>query len=272
VPAPVRQDLPALVTKGNGALWLGGGWNDDAGSAALAELVAAARPGGRGKAALLVVAAGYETGGDAREEAASYEAAVRDLGWAGEVDVRVHGEDPLPADVVARAAAVLFIGGDQSLMAGAVADPAYAAAVRQAVQRPTPVMTDGAATAVLGERYVTDVDPTTADEAIEEFRVDGSEFADGLGVVRGWSVEPVLTYDYRWGRLYGAAHERPDTAVLGISELTAVRVDRGGATVVGERSAIAVDGSQATWAVGSNGALAAVNVWMDVLAAGDRLG
>lgn len=134
------------------------------------------------------------------------------------------------------------------------------------------MLADGAATAVLGERYVTDVDPTTADEAIEEFRADGSEFADGLGVIRGWSVEPVLTYDYRWGRLYGAAYEQPDTAVLGISELTAVRVDRRDATVVGERSAIAVDGSRASWAVGSNGALAAVNVWMDVLAPGDRVG
>lgn len=272
VPAPERQDLPALATRGNGSLWLGGGWNDDAGSAALAEFVAAAGPSGKGRASLLVVAAGYETGADAHEEAASYVAALRELGWTGAVDVRVQGVDPLPADVVARAAGVLFIGGDQSLMAGAVADPAYAAAVRQAVQRPTPVLTDGAATAVLGQRYVTDVDPTTADEAIEEFRADGSQFADGLGVLRGWSVEPVLTYDYRWGRLYGAAHERPDTAVLGISELTAVRVDRGEATVVGERSAIAVDGSQATWAVGSNGALAAVNVWLDVLAAGDRVG
>lgn len=272
VPAPEREALPDLATRGNGTLWLGGGWNDSADSVALAEFVAAAEPKGRGKTAIVVVAAGYESEADAQEEAAAYGEAITELGWTGGVDVRVHGADPLPTSTIARAAGVLFVGGDQSLMADAVSDPAYASAVRKAVQRPTPVMTDGPATAVLGERYVTDVDPTTGDEAIEEFRADGSGFAPGLGVIDGWSVEPWLTYDYRWGRLYGAAYETPDVAVLGISELTAVRVNRQGGTVVGERSAIAVDGSQATWAVGSNGALAALNVWMDVLAPGDAVG
>jgi len=49
-------------------------------------------------------------------------------------------------------------------------------------------------------------------------------------------------------------------------------VDRAGGSVTGERSVIAVDGSDATWLVGSNGALGAVNVWMDAFDPGDALG
>lgn len=117
-------------------------------------------------------------------------------------------------------------------------------------------------------------DPVTgvSAAAIAAFRADCTQLADGLGIVDGFTLEPTLTYDYRWGRLYGAAYDNPELVSLGISELTALRVDRAGGSVTGERSVIAVDGSDATWLVGSNGALGAVNVWMDAFGPGDALG
>lgn len=273
VPAQARSPLPPLTTRGPGSLWLGGGQNGDADSQVLGEFVDALSPRGRSSTDVLLVAAGYASAADASAAAATYEQGLLDLGWSGGVDVVVHGQDRLDTRTVARAAGVLVIGGDQALMDTAVADPAFARALGQAVRRPGPVMTDGAATAVMGERYVTNPDPETgvADKAIAAFRADGSQFADGLGIVDGLTLEPTLTYDYRWGRLYGAAYDDPSLVSVGISELTALRLDRSGGAVTGERSVIAVDGSHAVWAVGDNGALAAANVWMDVFGPGDQV-
>lgn len=274
VPVPERSALPPLATSGRGTLWLGGGDNDSSDSPALADFVAQAQDAtrGKGKTSLLVLALGYADETDALAEVTAYTEAAAELGWTGDVDVRVHGTDAIPASVVARAAGVLVVGGDQSLMAQEVADPQLRSALAQAIQRPTSVLTDGAATAILGEQYVTDVDPTTEDEAIAMFRADEVSTAPGLGLVEGYTLEPTLTYDYRWGRLFGAAHDEPEVISLGISELTALEVTRHGATVVGERSVIAVDGSDAIWSTGSNGALGASAVWLDVFSTGDAIG
>lgn len=274
VEPPARGALPALETRGRGTLWLGGGKNADADSEALADFTAAAQAGirGSGRGPILLLATGYAEASDARTGATAYREGLAGHGWTGDVQVLVHGSDPIRAADVARAAGVLVIGGDQSLMAQEVADATLRRELGTAVNRPTPVMTDGAATAIMGEQYVTDPDPTTADEAIEMFLAGEVSVADGLGIVEGYTLEPTLTYDYRWGRLYGAAHADPSVVSLGISELTALEVTRTGAVVTGERSAVTVDGSDADWLVGSNGALGAVNVWMDVAGPGDRVG
>lgn len=273
VPAPAPAALPALATSGKGTLWLGGGDNDTAESAALTDFVAQAQDNtrGKGKNTVLLIATGYADESAAQAGATAYSQGLSELGWTGEVDVRVHGIDTLPDNVVARASGVLVIGGDQSLMSEEVADPALRSALAKVIGRPTPVLTDGAATAILGEQYVTDVDPTTADEAIAMFRAEEVTTAPGLGLIDGYTLEPTLTYDYRWGRLYGAAFDNPSVVSLGISELTAIEVSRGGASVVGERSVIAVDGSGANWSTGSNGALGASNVWLDVFSTGDAI-
>ncbi|USQ81161.1 Type 1 glutamine amidotransferase-like domain-containing protein [Ornithinimicrobium faecis] len=273
VPTPERVALPSLATRGQGTLWLGGGDNNSIESEALSAFVAQAQDNtrGKGKTSLLVLGLGYADEAGALDAVTDYTEAVAELGWTGGIDVRVHGHDAIPTSAVARAAGVLVVGGDQSLMAEEVADPELRSALAKAVQRPTPVLTDGAATAILGERYVTDIDPTTSDEAIEMFRANAVITTPGLGLIPGYTLEPTLTQDYRWGRLFGAAHDSPDVASLGISELTAIEVGRGGASVVGERSVVAVDGSGATWSTGSNGALGATNVWLDVFSTGDLI-
>lgn len=272
VAVPQRQALPTLNAKG--ALWLGGGDNAGADSAVLEEFVSAAHTAtrGKGKKTVLVLATGYVDSAAAEKGAGEYVDGLRAHGWTGGVQVVIHGIDALRASDVARATGILVVGGDQSLMGEEVVDATVRKELSKALNRGTAVMTDGAATAIMGERYVTDADPATADDAIEMFRTDAVGTAVGLGLVPGYAVEPTLTYDYRWGRLYGAAHADPGIVSLGISELTAVRLERNRATVVGQRSAVAVDGSAATWLEGRNGALGAVNVWMDVFAVGDQVG
>ena len=161
-----------------------------------------------------------------------------------------------------------MIGGDQSLMAEEVADREFGRVLDWAVGK-RPVMTDGAATAIMGERYVTDADPSAENDSIAMSMADGVTTAPGLGIVDGVTLEPTLTLDQRWGRLYGAAYDDPSLLSVGISELTALEVGRNSAEVTGERSVITLDGSTASWLVGSNGALGALNVWMDVHGPGD---
>lgn len=271
-----RQDVPAISLRGRSTLWLGGGQNDGASSAPLAEFVQAAlpsRPTARSGAVVLVTLPYVDA--VARDRAvSSYSNALRATGWDGEVTV-VDSSD-LTSSTVARAAGLLVVGNEQSLLSDVAQDQAFATVLRQAIQQPGPVMTDDAATALLGSTYVADPTPGTtdrafADDVIAMFRADEVGTRPGLGLIEGYLLEPWLTYDYRWGRLYGAAYDRPDVLSLGISEQTALRVDRSGAELTGLRSGIVVDGRDADWLVGANGALAAVNVWMDVLGPGSRL-
>lgn len=271
-----RASLPDLSTSGRGSLWLGGGQNDRSTSEPLAEFVHAARsarPAPRGGVILLATVA-YADEATRDRAVTSYSTALRSVGWAGEIEVVDVGA--LTSSSVARAAGLLVVGGDQSLLGEAAADADLARTLGQSIRQPGPVMTDDAATALVGSTYVADPTPgegelSFADDAIAMFRADQVDTRPGLGLVDGYLLEPWVTYDYRWGRLYGAAYDRPDVISLGISEQTALRVDRDGATLTGLRSGIVVDGRGAGWSVGSNGALGAVNVWMDVLGPGDQL-
>lgn len=271
-----RQDVPTISLRGRSTLWLGGGQNDRASSEPLAEFVQSvlhSRPASRGGAIVLVTLP-YPDAAARDRAVSSYSNALRATGWDGQITVVDSGD--LTSSTVARTAGLLVVGNDQSLLSDIVQDQAFARVLRQAIQQPGPVMTDDAATALLGTTYVADPTPGTgdrgfADDVIAMFRADEVDTQPGLGLVDGYLLEPWLTYDYRWGRLYGGAYDRPDVLSLGISEQTALRVDRTGAELTGLRSAIVVDGRDAEWPVGSNGTLGAVNVWMDVLGPGSRL-
>ncbi|MGO0576869.1 Type 1 glutamine amidotransferase-like domain-containing protein [Ornithinimicrobium panacihumi] len=272
VPVPVTGPTlaPDLAVAGRAPLWLGGGDNDSADSQPLAELVAAAQAGtpGRSPGKLVVITAGYPDQAAVDAAAAAYADAVRELGWRGRVDV-VPVERLTPGSLRGVQGA-LFVGGDQSLMGEEVADSDLRRVLAGAVGR-IPVLTDGAATAVMGERYVPAPDPTTQDESIEEFMVDGVDTAPALGIVEGVTLEPMLTREQRWGRLYGAAHDDPALLSVGVSEMTALQLDASGGEVVGERSVITLDGASTKWLAGSNRALGAVNAWMDVFGPGDEI-
>jgi hypothetical protein len=98
-------------------------------------------------------------------------------------------------------------------MAGPLADPSFAGYVRYAVGHAPAVMTDHAMTAVMGAWYVTNPDPSSKDletQSVNDFLVGGNQLAPGLGIMSGVSLEPRLTVDYRWGRLYGLTRAHPN--------------------------------------------------------------
>lgn len=272
-------DGAALHSPGAATLILGGDVSLDWTGPALAAFVERARASASHR--LVVVSIGDKNSGQQRGAGADYAQGLATAGWAGAdyaVDVLKYGppsQTPkLDPSQLAGAAGVLFIASDQSALAPAVADPNFAALVRYALDHAPVVMTDRAMTAAMGDWYVANPDPTATnveDLAIADFRAGDANVQPGLGLVPGFAFEPRLTLDQRWGRLYGLAAAHRDTVAVGVSELTALVLDGDGATVVGQRSVVALDGRGATFATGTNGALAAFDVLLDTFAPGEAV-
>ena len=227
---------------------------------------------------VIIIAAGTPSVSDSQALAAQYAGALdAELGAGYPITTYAYGSDDLHPGLwwrLVQARGVVFVGGDQSMMAEAVADDDFQMLVRLASLGAPLVMTDGAMTAVMGDWYVTDPDPTDddyQDVGIEDFQADGVTISPGLGIIDGAAFEPLVTWDQRWGRLYNLAAANPETIVFGISENTSLALDRHGASVVGERSVIALDGRGGAYLTGDNGALTALNVLMNLYAPGDAV-
>lgn len=268
-----------LAAPGPGTLMLGGDLLDDPSSPVFGEIAARARATDSHR--ILVVTAGYRNVGQGSSSGNDYAKALANAGWkesADKVEVITYGPNgtggALPASRLNGAAAVIFAGGDQAKIGAALADSAFTSFVRAAVVQAPLVVTDRAMTAVMGDRYVANPNPTDANvesEAADAFLAGDAVFANGLGIVSGVTFEPRLTLDQRWGRLVATTREDPSTIALGISERTALVLTGAAATVSGERSVVALDGRAATYQTGSNGAFTALNTVLDLFAPGETV-
>lgn len=258
-----------LAAPGPGTLILGGDVSADPGGPVMQQFVARATSTGLGK--VVLVTGGYASIGDANTAVAAYSSALASAGWNGAVQTLIYGKDGLDPAALNGAAAVLFVGGDQSQLSGPLGDAAFRSFAHAAVAQAPVVMTDGAMTAAMGSWYLANPDPgkDIEDQAIAAFRADNATVKPGLGIVPGASFEPRLTQDYRWGSLYGLTMARPDTIAFGISGDTGLVLGNSGASVAGSLSVAALDGRSATFGVGANGAIAAFNVLLDTFAPGD---
>src|SRR5699024_7437373 len=102
----------------------------------LAEFVHAARsarPAPRGGVILLATVA-YADEATRDRAVTSYSTALRSVGWAGEIEVVDVGA--LTSSSVARAAGLLVVGGDQSLLGEAAADADLARTLGQSIRQP----------------------------------------------------------------------------------------------------------------------------------------
>jgi hypothetical protein len=71
-----------------------------------------------GGSRIVEVFVGYPSTGASNHDAQAYGKAVVDAGWNGDVEQIVDGQHPLSTSDLAGAAGVLFVGGDQSALAG----------------------------------------------------------------------------------------------------------------------------------------------------------
>ena len=187
----------------------------------------------------------------------------------------MYGQHALSTADLAGAAGVLFVGGDQSALAAPVGESRVPHVRANGGRRAPVVMTDRAMTAAMGSWYSALPEPTPTDA-----REPGGgrlphrlrdRCGPGLASLPGVALEPRLTVDYRWGRLYGLARAHPDAIVFGLCQDTAIVLDGSSADLAGGLSAVSLDARTATFAAGGNGALAAFNVLLNTYAPGDSI-
>ena len=96
--------------------------------------------------------------------------------------------------------------------------------------------------------------------------------SDGLGLVHGLAVTPRLLPDQRWPQLFQLARAAGGAAVgVGLDVGTAIRIAGGSATAIGDSAVAVIDGRQATWTTGANGAIGGAWLVVDTFADGDAV-
>jgi cyanophycinase len=265
-----RREATRLWSEHPATLILGGDVSEDLGGPVIREFVRQASKQRLGK--VVVLAAGYATPADAQADADRYTQALAQAGWQGTTRTYLQGQTRLEPAQVKDATGVLLLGGDQSLLGSALADPALQAWVRTALRQSAVVMLDHAMTATAGDHFDAVNEDASEDDAIAAFRTRSAVIKPGLGLVHGAAFEPRLQIDKRWGRLFGIGSQRQQSAVYGISESSAIVLNGGQARVIGQNPVVALDARQATFFPGDNGALGALNVLLDVFEPGELMG
>lgn len=279
LPAPSLggRSFDALRTPaGSGPLLLGGGLAGDLGGAAAGRFVT--RSGGAG-ARIVVLTVGYPRPADGRAAARDHAQALQ-VGVAAPVqwfalDDRYDTVAALSA--LNGASGIWLTAPDQSRVIGALA---VAAPVRDAAlarwRAGATLLADNAAAAAFGARIAAEApSPATIaeleEEAISDFRPGDVAITAGLGVLPGVAVEPRLMPERRWGQLYNLVAAPASALGLGIDTGTALELSPSYATVYGDSVALTLDGRQASFGVGANGALRASYVILDTFVDGERI-
>ena len=209
LPHPADTPWTPPADTHRGTLVLGGG---DAPAAGVADAVAAARQGGVAKGdRIVVVAVG------AKKSANPYVKAVKAAGWTGAVSTAAYGAKQPD---VSGARAVLLVADDPVALGARLSEPAFRSWASGVLASQPVVMTDGAMTAALGERYSAKRRSTSAadreDLGIASFRAGDAAWQPGLAVVDATLV-PWLNTDFGWGRLYEGVSADPATLAVGIN-------------------------------------------------------
>jgi cyanophycinase-like exopeptidase len=269
-PAPTGWRAPAAP--GSGTTYLGGGLLDGAvkdGALPAFVRTATAAVASPKQSRIVVVSASSEDTATAQ----AYAAALKTAGWKGSVVTSTYGPGWTAPDL-AGAAGVVVTAADATTLAPAVGDAAFRGWVSDAARTAPAFLADDHMAAAVGARWSPKADPTSStveDQGIAAFRADDAQWQPGLGLVSA-SVVPSLTSEYRWGRLYAATMADPTQLAFGVAEGTAIALSpTSGATVAGGASVVVADGRQATFSTAENGAIGAVNVVLDVFAAGEAL-
>ena len=274
VPPPTPLGWVAPTVPGAGTFFLGGGQlGGEVKGSALPSFVGAAvrAAGGDAKRSRIVVVSA--SSGDP-DTASAYAAALRSAGWPGSVDAVAYGTPGWDAADLSDAAGVVVTAADASTLGAAMGDASFRSRVTAAARTVPAFLADDHFASAVGGLWSPKADPTAdtlEDEGVAAFRADDGQWQAGLGLVSA-NLVPRLTSDYRWGRLYGLGLADPSHLAFGVADGTAIAISpTAAASVVGGTSVVMLDGRQARFGTGSNGAISAVNAVMDVFAAGDPL-
>ncbi len=266
------RTYPISTATAAGPLYLAGGIVGD--PAGLVGDAFVADAGGTG-ARLVVLAAGYAKSGDAQTDAKAIAAAlapeIASVSWFA-LDSRTKTADAIAA--INGATGIIVTGRDRSLVLGQLGASQAWTAARAAWASGKPLLTDNAAAAAVGTRFVAQAPAADVEAgATEDAIVDNVTLATGLGLVSGLAVEPRLLPDQLWPQLFQISQSSTNAWVgAGIDVGTAIRVDNGTATTVGDSAVVIVDGRVAAWTESAdNGAIGAAWLIVDTFANGDAV-
>jgi len=272
-PSIAGRTYPAFTTgAAAGPLFLSGGFlADPAGAVGQAFRTAA----GGSTARIVVLAAGYDKTGTAQADAKAIAAAlapyVASVTWFS-LDARTKTADAVAA--IGDATGIIVTGRDRSLVKGQLTASDAWTAARARWAAGTTLLADDAAAAVAGAQFA--AMPNAADVelgATEDAIVDNVTVLPGLGLVGGLSVEPRLLPDQLWPQLFQVAFASSEDGAVaaGIDVGTALRVQGGVASAVGDSAAVVIDGRQASWTIGENRAIGAAWLVLDSFVDGNAV-
>ena len=261
-----------ISSTGDGTLYLSGGIIG--GETGFVGDAFAAEAGGD-TARIVVLAAGYAKTGDAQADAKAIAAAlapsVESVTWFA-LDSRTKNDAAIAA--INDATGIVVTGRDRSLvMAQLTASPVWAAA-RAAWQDGVALLADNAAAAAAGTVFAAKAPATDGESgATEDAIVANVPIEAGLGLVSGLAVEPRLLPDQLWPQLFQITRAAGDSAVgAGIDVGTAIRIENGAVTAIGDSAVVIVDGRSGEWTVSAaNGAIGAAWLLLDTVADGDAV-
>jgi cyanophycinase-like exopeptidase len=263
------RTYPISTVAAAGPLYLAGGIVGDPAGLVGDAFVADA---GGASADIVVLAAGFAKSGDAQTDAKAIAAAlapdVASVSWFA-LDSRTKNDAAIAA--INDATGIIVTGRDRSLVLEQLeGSPAWTAA-HAAWAAGVPLLADDAAAAAAGTSFVAQAPAADVESgAIDDAIVANVTIADGLGLVSGLAVEPRLLPDQLWPQLFQVSQSSDDSWVGGgIDVGTAIRVDGAAATAIGDSAVVIVDGREATWTTGDNGAIGAAWLLVDTFANGD---
>jgi cyanophycinase len=263
--------LPA----GYGPLLLAGDLSGDLAGSATQRFVELS--GGSEDARLVVIVLGHAKSSDARAAAKAYASALETLvakpvKWFV-VDAKVDQSAVLGG--IAGATGILISAPDPSRVLDAFAAvPGITSALDDAWTGGKAVLMDNAAAAAVAQAISVDPTPTSGsleDDSMGDFLLSGVSIQPGLNWLPGVAVEARMVMDRHWGRLYNHLHRDSALLGLGIDVDTAIELTASGATAWGRNTVTVLDGRYASYALGTNGALAESYVLLDTFVEGESL-
>jgi hypothetical protein len=214
---------------------------------------------------ILILAAGFPSERSAQTNAESVSKAL-----SIPTEIMAVGKQPEPIVIPEGITGIIFIARDASLV-----DVNVVAPIKDAWLSGVPLFADNAAASVLGAFY-SNHGPTPDEDDLAEIATQKS-FISGITDVRSGLglldiiIEPRISDDNRWGRLFSVAHTHPQFITIGLNDDTAIEITSSGTTVSGDDGIFVFDFRSAKVSLGANNGYVIANGLLDVFAPGETV-
>ena len=216
---------------------------------------------------VLIVATGYSSDQAAQAAAEEYAAA---LNMPHDIVVIPGRGDVTAPEVSSEITGLVLLARDQSRV-----QLSALSSIAAAWRRGLPLLADDGGAAVVGRFYSahppTPKDADEAEVAVQQSFIQGTTIiSNGLNLLN-LMIEPRVSDDRRWGRVFSLAYNHPDLITLGLTDGTALELTADGARVIGDGVIFALDLRTSQRALGTADQFIIANGLLDVFASGDAV-